>query len=156
MQGASLHQLLPTEAIALGLRAAGWCDAVRAAGDLLVTTGVSTADYVTQMRRTVEEYGPYIVIAPGLALAHARPSPSVLRTGLSWAGLAWPVTFGHPSNDPVDLVIGLAATDHDGHSAALSQLARMLARQENRESLRAAACAARVRALITEYEEGTR
>ncbi|MBB4930196.1 PTS system ascorbate-specific IIA component [Lipingzhangella halophila] len=154
MEGASLRQLLPTEAIALGLHAAGWREAVRAAGDLLVATGSSTVDYIQQMQDTVDEYGPYIVIAPGLALAHARPSSAVLRTGLSWAALAAPVQFGHPRNDPVDLVVGLAATDHDGHSAALSQLARMLACPDTLAQLRSADRAAHVHALITEYEDG--
>ncbi|WP_455565932.1 PTS sugar transporter subunit IIA [Nocardiopsis gilva] len=104
-----------------------WRSAIRISGELLVATGVSTDDYVDQMLKAVDEYGPYIVITPGLALAHARPSPAVLRTGLSWAGLAVPVAFGHAQNDPVHLVIGLAAVDHDAHSSALSRLARMLA-----------------------------
>ncbi len=153
MQGLSLCQLLPAEAVTLGLRAHGWRDAIRGAGELLVATGVSTVDYVQQMQDTVDEYGPYIVIAPGLALAHARPSPAVLRTGLSWAALKSPVAFGHPRNDPVDLVIGLAAPDHDAHSAALSQLARILAAPDTLARLRSASSAARIHTLITAHED---
>ncbi|WP_046471716.1 PTS sugar transporter subunit IIA [Allosalinactinospora lopnorensis] len=153
MGEASLRQLLPIEAIATGFQVADWRGAIRAAGELLVATGVSTAAYIEQMQDAVEEYGPYIVIAPGLALAHARPSPAVLCTGLSWAGLAAPVTFGHSRNDPVHLIVGLAATDHDGHSAALSRLARMLATPGRLEKLRSADDAERVHTLISEYEE---
>jgi PTS system ascorbate-specific IIA component len=72
-----------------------------------------------------EELGPYMVIAPGIALAHARPSAEVLSTGLSLVTLSESVHFGNTTNDPVSLVIGLAATDHDGHidlMAALSEL----------------------------------
>ena len=43
----------------------------------------------------VDEHGPYIVIAPGLALAHARPGPEVLADGLAVVTLAEPVPFGH-------------------------------------------------------------
>jgi hypothetical protein len=35
------------------------------------------------MIRMIEEHGPYVVIAPGLALAHARPGPDVLADGLA-------------------------------------------------------------------------
>ncbi|WP_067962820.1 PTS sugar transporter subunit IIA [Nocardiopsis trehalosi] len=148
----SLSRLLPVEAIVTGIQVPDWRGAIRAAGELLVATGVSTEPYVRQMQDAVEEYGPYIVIAPGLALAHARPSPDVLRTGLSWAGLATPVAFGHAQNDPVHLVIGLAAVDHDGHSSALSRLARMLADPTRLEALTSAPDARRIHAIITEYE----
>ena len=36
--------------------------------------------YADAMIRVIEEFGPYVVIAPGLALAHARPGDDVLRT----------------------------------------------------------------------------
>jgi ascorbate PTS system EIIA or EIIAB component len=149
---ASLRGLLPEGAVMVGVTAADWRAAVRAAGDLLVASGATTVDYTGEMIRTVEELGPYIVIAPGLALAHARPSPAVLRTGLSWAGLATPVAFGHEQNDPVGLVIGLAAVDHDAHSAAMARLARMLAAPRRFEALEAAPSAAEVRRLIAAYE----
>ena len=77
------------------------------------------------MIQAFEELGPYMVIAPGIALAHGRPSEAVLATGLSLVTLSTPVVFGSPNNDPVSLVIGLAAVDHDSHidlMAALSEL----------------------------------
>ena len=40
------------------------------------------------MIAVIDEFGAYVVIAPGLALAHARPGPDVLAEGLSNAGLA--------------------------------------------------------------------
>ena len=99
--------------------------AIRASGQLLVESGRVTADYIEQMVAAVEEFGPYIVIAPGIALAHARPSESVLATGLSLAVLASPVEFGS-HNDPVNLVFGLAAVDHDSHLTVLAELAERL------------------------------
>jgi PTS system ascorbate-specific IIA component len=149
---ASLRDLLPEGAMMVGVAATDWRAAVRAAGDLLVAAGATTGDYTGEMIRTVEELGPYIVIAPGLALAHARPSPAVLRTGLSWAGLATPVAFGHEQNDPVGLVVGLAAVDRDAHSAAMARLARMLAEPRRFEALKAAPSAAEVRRIIGAYE----
>lgn len=118
---------LPDEAIVLGATAADWRAAVRLAGDALVASGATTDAYTDEMIETIETLGPYIVIAPGFALAHSRPSPAVLRTGLSWVQLREPVAFGHAKNDPVDLVAGLAAVDHDSHLDIMSTLARALA-----------------------------
>ncbi|MGY0017492.1 PTS sugar transporter subunit IIA [Streptomyces sp. YJ-C3] len=122
-----LSDLIPVEAIRLDVAAPDWRGAVRAAGDLLVATGVSTDAYTEEMARNVEENGPYIVIAPGFAFAHARPSPAVHRTGMSWVRLATPVNFGHETNDPVHLVVALAATDSGAHTQAMGALARLLA-----------------------------
>ncbi|MEU8786607.1 PTS sugar transporter subunit IIA [Streptomyces sp. NPDC048637] len=124
---AALSDLFPVAAVRLGVRAADWREAMDAAGGLLVETGATTAAYTTEMIRNVEENGPYIVIAPGFAFAHARPSPAVLRTGLSWVRLERPVEFGHAANDPVQLVVGLAAEDSGAHTAAMSALAKLLA-----------------------------
>ena len=74
----------------------------------------------------VAENGPYIVIAPGIALAHGRPSEAVLEVGLSLVTLAQPVDFGNEANDPVRLVIGLCATDHNTHIDIMAELATFL------------------------------
>ena len=114
---------LADRAIVLGARAADWRDAVRLAGDALVDSGCTTAQYTEAMIRMVDDHGPYIVIAPGLALAHARPGPEVRCDGLSVVTLANPVEFGHAHNDPVRVVIGLAGVAADGHLEAVAQLA---------------------------------
>jgi PTS system ascorbate-specific IIA component len=62
---------------------------------------------------SLHENGPYIVVAPGFAFAHARPSESVRRTGMSWVRLAEPVEFGHTSNNPVSLGPGTAPAPSD-------------------------------------------
>jgi PTS system ascorbate-specific IIA component len=104
------------------------------------------------MIATVETLGPYIVIAPGIALAHSRPSPAVARPGLSLVRLAEPVPFGHRTNDPVSLVIGLASPDDDGHVAALATLAEFLSDDERRSALLDAGTVPAVLDLITRYE----
>jgi PTS system ascorbate-specific IIA component len=100
----------------------------------------------------IETLGPYVVLAPGLALAHSRPSPAVHRTGLSWVTLAEPVPFGHETNDPVRLVIGLAGLDHDAHVGALAQLARLIGDPEHEQALLAAESPAHLRELLSTIE----
>jgi len=95
-------------------------------GELLVASGRTSAGYVNEMLGVLEELGPYFVIAPGIAIAHARPSESVVSAGLSLAVLASPIEFGSDHNDPVRLLFGLCAKDHDGHIEVLAGLAEVL------------------------------
>ena len=100
--------------------------AIEMAGELLVASGRSTPEYTESMIDAVAENGPYIVIAPGIALAHGRPSEAVLEIGLSLVTLAQPVVFGNEANDPVRLVVGLCATDHSSHIDIMAELATFL------------------------------
>ena len=140
-----LNQALAEGSISVRATASNWKQAIELAGDALVTSQRTTTQYTEDMVQAVEELGPYMVIAPGIALAHARPSEAVLGTGLSLITLTEPVVFGSEANDPVRLVIGLAAVDHDSHidlMAALSDLlmdvmkVNMLLQAENVEQVR--------------------
>jgi PTS system ascorbate-specific IIA component len=122
----ALEQGLGPHSIRVGAVPLDRNHAIEMAGDLLVASGRVTPDYVEQMVAAVEEHGPYIVIAPGIALAHGRPSAAVLETGLSIVTLAVPIVFGNAANDPVRIVIGLAAFDHDSHLDLMRELAEAL------------------------------
>ena len=152
MADQSLLDLLPEDAVRLDAPAETWRDAVRLAGDLLHDSGATAPEYTDEMISAIETLGPYVVLAPGLALAHARPSPAVHRTGLSWVTLAGPVAFGHATNDPVRLVIGLAGLDHEAHVAALAQLAGLIGDPEHERALLAAESPARLRELLAQLE----
>jgi PTS system ascorbate-specific IIA component len=116
---------LPESAIVLGADAATWRDAVTLAGEALAASGAARPAYAAEMIRMIEEHGPYVVIAPGLALAHARPGPEVIADGLSVITLRTPVRFGHPYNDPVTVVVGLALADADRHLATIAAVANV-------------------------------
>ena len=120
-----LEQALGQGSIKLQQSCVSWRETFELAGLGLVESSRTTSAYTNEMIQAFEELGPYMVIAPGIALAHGRPSESVLATGLSLVTLSSPVVFGSTANDPVSLVIGLAAVDHDSHidlMAALSEL----------------------------------
>ncbi len=144
------NSMLSTSSIHLGAHASDWRGAIGVAGAALVAGGITTDDYTQEMIETIEKLGPYIVIAPGFALAHSRPSPSVLKTGLSWVSLVEPVEFGSKNNDPVDLVVGLAALDHDGHIEIMSKLAGVLSDPEVLARLRASSDPAEIRAALVD------
>ncbi|MDM7892707.1 PTS sugar transporter subunit IIA [Curtobacterium caseinilyticum] len=139
---------LPDDAVVLGASASSWREALRLAGGALVSSGSATPPYTDAMIALVEEHGPYIVISPGLAFAHARPGPAVLRDGLAVVTLREPVTFGHPHNDPVSVVLGLAVAAVGTHLEAIGEIANTFNDATATGRLAAAASADEVRAIM--------
>jgi PTS system ascorbate-specific IIA component len=139
---------LPDSAVLLGASAPDWQGAVLLAGAALEASGAVTAEYGTRMVAMVEEFGAYIVIAPGLALAHARPGDDVLKAGMSVVTLAEPVVFGHPYNDPVSVILGLAVLTADEHVGEIAELANIFNDQSVIGRLAAATTADGVRAVL--------
>lgn len=112
--------------ISLNEEADDWQEAIRISGGLLERSGYITNEYTQEMIQAVNDIGPYIVVAPHIAFAHARPSDCVLNTGISLATLKTPVEFGHEENDPVKIIFGLCATDKTAHIDMLSVLCEFL------------------------------
>lgn len=143
-----LSDLIRPGAIRLDEQVTDWEEAVRVSGHLLESTGVSGPEYTQAMVDSVHENGPYIVVAPGFAFAHARPSEAVHRTGMAWVRLATPIDFGHKSNDPVTLVVAMAATDSSTHQEAMASLAGLIGDPSTRADLDAASSPEEVYALL--------
>ena len=138
---------LPDVGVLLAASADDWRAAVHLAGAALAATGAAAPEYADEMIRMIEEHGPYVVIARGLALAHARPGPEVHADGLSVITLTSPVNFGHPHNDPVSVVIGLAA-GYATHLSVVAALANVFNDSDAVEQLAAAQTPDAVRAIL--------
>ena len=130
-----LNTYLTPEMVRLQIDVKDWEAAVRAAGNLLVDAGYVSPNYIEAMINAVHEMGPYMVLAPGLALAHARPEDGVIKMGISLVTLATPVNFGSEANDPVNLVIAFGGTDHESHLGLLVTLASFLEDESRRKEL---------------------
>lgn len=130
-----------------GVGAASWEEAVETAAALLVIAGAADPSYPGRCVETVSRNGPYIVVAPGVALAHARPEDGARRVGVSAVVLSSPVSFGHPANDPVDVVFAFASPDKDAHVSLLARLAEALV-DGLADELRAARSDADAKALL--------
>jgi mannitol/fructose-specific phosphotransferase system IIA component (Ntr-type) len=124
----ALTDLLTKEQVAVQVPAKDWRDAVRQVGRLLVQSGAVEERYIDGMIHTAEELGPYIVIAPGIAMPHSRPEDGVRRPCMALITLKDPINFGNAENDPVRLVFAFGAVDQKQHIEALSQLAGAFSR----------------------------
>lgn len=131
-----LADFLSEDLIQLQVSASSWEEAVRAGGALLLKAGVCEPRYIDAMVQVVRDLGPYMVLAPGIALAHARPEDGVKRIGLSIINLATPVEFGSEANDPVSLVISFAGLDKNSHIEMLQSLAVFLMDEANQKLLK--------------------
>jgi mannitol/fructose-specific phosphotransferase system IIA component (Ntr-type) len=152
-EASALSKMLTNETIALGLSVHDWQQAVREAGSLLVKAGGVEPRYVEAMIQMVQEIGPYIVIAPGVALPHARPEDGVKEACMSLMTLDPPVNFGNEYNDPVELVVAFGTTDNKAHIEALAALARLLGDANTLESLKRASSPAEILKLIDSKEQ---
>lgn len=112
--------------VALDVHAAEPVSAIRIAGDLLTEAGRVAPEYVEAMVAAYHDLGAYIVLAPHIAIPHARPEAGALGSAISLVRLAEPVVFGHPANDPVRVVIALAGVDPQEHIDLLRRLAAVL------------------------------
>ncbi|MEV7932106.1 MULTISPECIES: PTS sugar transporter subunit IIA [unclassified Curtobacterium] len=139
---------LPDDAVVLGADASSWREALGLVGAALVRSGAATPPYTDAMVELVEEHGPYIVISPGLAFAHARPGPAVLRDGLAVVTLRGPVSFGHPHNDPVSVVLGLAVAEVGTHLESIGAIANTFNDDTVTGRLAAASSADEVRTIL--------
>ena len=97
------EEVIPLSNFRVGVKAETWQEAVQAAGQVLLDCGSITQQYIDEMIQAVYDLGPYMVLMPGFALAHAEPSPAVLKDDMSLILLDKPVEF-HSENDPVTIV----------------------------------------------------
>lgn len=143
-----LKEVLTEELIQVNYDAADSIDAVTTAGNLLVKKHLAKESYIEGMLENLKVNGTYIVIAPGIAMPHARPETGALDIGFSILTLANPVVFGHPKNDPVQLVVGLCAVDHHTHLKALAELVTILGDEEKLQKILSAKSSAEIMIII--------
>ena len=94
---------------------------------------------------------PHLLPAPAAVVSALAERPGFFLEH-SLVTLAEPVTFGHSKNDPVRLVVGLAAPDEDGHVTALSTLAEFLSDEARQQQLLSADTADDVAGMVRAFE----
>ena len=128
--------IVEEKAVLCNVEATDWKDAIIKGGQLLVDRGSAKPEYLTTIISKCEKNGPYIVIAPGIAMPHARPEEGALALGYGIVTLKEPVNFGDPDNDPVNLLIYMAAPSVKEHNEeAVCQIADLCDSEETVEAI---------------------
>ena len=126
-----IQDILSDDNILLETEEFTWQEAIKKVAEPLLSKEIITGDYIQAMIESVEEYGPYIVIGPHLALAHARPEDGSLKLGLSLSIFEKPVVFGHEFNDPVKVMFCLSAIDSYSHLNVMKRLVNLIREEDN-------------------------
>lgn len=119
-----IQYITRNKAVICGLKAKDWQDAILSGGKVLLDQQGVTPGYLKTIVDKCKANGPYIVIAPGIAMPHARPEEGARSLCYGIVTLAEPVVFGDPDNDPISLLIFMAAASVREHNEqAVSQIA---------------------------------
>ena len=130
-----MNTLFEKDHIKIKVDAKDYEDAIKKSGQILVDINSIKENYINDMIEAIKKLGPYIVIAPGFALAHARPSEDVLKDDVSIITLKEPVCF-NSINDPVYVVMCLAAKNSDTHIDTMQKIATVLMKENTIENLK--------------------
>lgn len=88
-----LNDLLTEKTIYLQQTAETWQEAITKAAQPLLDQNAIQKGYVEAMIQSVDQNGPYIVIAPQVAIPHARPEDGVNELSMSLMSFERPVFF---------------------------------------------------------------
>lgn len=141
--------LLTPKTIKTKVSAGDWKEAGRVVGQMLVDVDGAEPGYTDAMIKAVEDMGPYIVLAQGVALFHARPEDGAKSICLSLATLDEGVSFGAGDKDPVKLALALGATDNQSHLNLLRELVTIIGDSDLVEKIVEASSGEEVLDLIT-------
>ncbi|NOI79796.1 PTS sugar transporter subunit IIA [Vibrio tubiashii] len=146
-----LSELITFDVIRVHAEASDWKDAVQKSCQALLDNGAVEPSYVEAIFRSHQELGPYYVVGPGMAMPHARPEDGVNRLSLAITVIQNGVNFDSEGNDPVKMLVTLAATDSDSHVGAISKLAELFMNEEHVEQICNAQSVDDVLAVIKNY-----
>lgn len=152
----TLSDLLPAQAIQIGVECSDWKGAIEASAKYLLKNGAINENYIKAMIKNVMENGPYIVVAPGFALPHEALNAGASKVGMSLIRLKTPVPFGKEEMDPIEWVCCLSAINKETHLKAMFQLVNLFYNQSFRVKIKECKTGEEIYKIIEQFEYETR
>lgn len=152
----TLSDLLPAQAIQIGVECSDWKGAIEASAKYLLKNGAINENYIKAMIKNVMENGPYIVVAPGFALPHEALNAGASKVGMSLIRLKTPVPFGKKEMDPIEWVCCLSAINKETHLKAMFQLVNLFYNQSFRKQIKECKTGEEIYKIIEQFEYETR
>lgn len=128
-----LIDYFPESSISIKSAAKDWQEAIDFSMSSLLQNHYINAGYIEAIKTSTLTNGPYYILAPGVAMPHARPECGALKTGMSLTLLKQEVQFA--DDEPVKLLIGLSAADADSHIGAIQALSELLCEEDKLSAL---------------------
>ena len=114
-----------------------WKTAIEASCKPLIDQNCIEHEYVDSIISCIEEYGPYIVLLPKIAVPHSSSKKdSVKQTCISFMKVEEPVVFDvNGDRKEANVFITIAAADNEIHMSLIAELADLLNDPERVEKL---------------------
>lgn len=103
-----------------------WEEAIELSSQPLLKGGQIKESYIQGMIDSVKEHGPYIVIAPNIAIPHARPEMGSVEVGYCVTKVKEAVSFTNDEENKATLLITLSCVDADKHLEMLQSIVIIL------------------------------
>lgn len=139
---------LPAENIQIVDSVSDWKQAITLSAQPLLAKETITEEYIKAIFNSHQELGPYYVLAPGLAMPHARPEQGAVKNGLSLLHIKQGVSFNAEENDPVYVVIMLCALSGDEHINMITALADIFSDEQRLSALLTASSIESIQSVI--------
>lgn len=121
-----IKDILTKDVVLTGVYVNDWRNAVRTCGKLLADAHKITEQYIESMIETVEKFGPYMILLPGIAMFHGRPDEGVNKICLSLVTFREEVSFKEFGNEGIRAAFAFGATDENSHMEVLREMALLL------------------------------
>lgn len=92
-----------------------WQKAIAISGGNLLDKQIIEARYIEKIIDNITRFGSYMVIAPGVLLAHAGEGDGVLKNGFSMHVFHEPISFPGENVFPVSVIITIAVKDRHAY-----------------------------------------
>ncbi|WP_370613812.1 PTS sugar transporter subunit IIA [Citrobacter portucalensis] len=139
---------LPPENIQIVDSVCDWKQAITLAAQPLLEKEAITQAYIQAIFNSHQELGPYYVLAPGLAMPHARPEQGGIKNGLSLLHIKQGISFDSQDNDPIYVVIMLCAISGNEHINMITALADIFSNDKRLSALLKASSMEKIQAVI--------
>lgn len=126
--------LLKQENVRIMDPVADWKEAIRISTQPLEEQGYVEPRYKEEIIAKVEELGPYIILAPSIAMPHARPEQGVIKSQTAITLFRESIMFDKKDTE-AKLFITLAAADSNSHLDTLMAISNVLQNEETCEKI---------------------
>ncbi|MBN6078397.1 PTS sugar transporter subunit IIA [Aggregatibacter actinomycetemcomitans] len=116
------ESLIENNSIRLNQSASNWEEAIKIGTDLLVASGAIEPRYYDNIINNIKKFGPYIVLAPGLAMPHSRPEEGVIKTAFGLTTLSTPVDL---DGESISVLLTLAGSDSNSHMEGIMEITQI-------------------------------
>lgn len=110
-----LRELIEKKRVTYVDAVTNWEEAITLAAQPLLTDGAITQTYVDAMIQSVKDHGPYIVIAPNIAMPHAQGGNGVNENAVAFMKVNQTVHFSDSEEHDARLFFVLAGVDSHSH-----------------------------------------